>query len=937
MLTGTSLLTGLSDADAGDSAFIASVNQPGNGTVTFQPTGSFTYQHDDSETTTDQFSYVVEDDSGNQNTVFVDVTITPVNDNPPFLPKGILIVSKGNSTTVLQSGSNNLLNGVIDPDPDDSATVVTNTNPANGTAAIQTDGSFSYQHDGSETIEDQFFYTIEDTVGNSHTVEIEVIVTPANLHTPFVPNDTLIVNEGGMTDTFASGRTNLLQDLIDADSTDTASVDIVTLPANGTITQNTDGTFQYIHSDTETLSDIFEYRVTDSGGNAHIVEIPVSIVAINDAPDGIASAIELQEDAVYTFSVTDFPYIDTTEQHALLSVQISELPSQGNLTLNSNPVNADEIISVAEINNGSLTYKPDENVFGIFADALKFQVIDSGGTANGGSNIDGTPETLTITIVPLNDSPMLTTTIDDLVISENSTIQHSIPATLFEDVDNDSLTTTLAMTDGGTLPDWLSYQIAPDGTITLTAAPEIGDIGTVNLRVQATDSQGLSSPAAFFNIIVTDVNNPPTNIQHAQTSIDENLTGGNITPITVTDPDTWDSSTISIDDSRFEVVDGMLKLVDEVSLDHEQEPQVLLQLTATDTGDNEYVDSLTVTVNDVNEAPYVTGNSNGGTNSLPVLAPFTVQLPLDLFLDPDGDVLHVTATLADGAELPDWVTFDNVLMQLTIADGAPAGELRPIRLTATDADGETAFDDVALIIEAMPEPVPALAYEAQIDNSQTPIEPATAAIIHATDSTNSIVKNETDNPTSFTIPDNDTNATRITDTDIIESITIAQPFESDLQNSLKVIPDEVKKHNPLSTPVIELPLVQPQKIQSINNILDLVLASRLDLQRDELAKQQDHLDDLIQSSTTISSALSIGYIIWLVRGGLLIGSLMASLPVWRTIDPLPVLNEFNDDDNDDDESLEALVATDNKDVKDANKKVRSCATLRSDKESEGLT
>ncbi len=52
----------------------------------------------------------------------------------------------------------------------------------------------------------------------------------------------------------------------------------------------------------------------------------------------------------------------------------------------------------------------------------------------------------------------------------------------------------------------------------------------------------------------------------------------------------------------------------------------------------------------------------------------------------------------------------------------------------------------------------------------------------------------------------------------------------------------------------------------------------------------------------------------------MISSVMASLPAWRTIDPLPVLKEFYDDENDDDESLETLVDAANKEAKDANKK-----------------
>jgi len=47
---------------------------------------------------------------------------------------------------------------------------------------------------------------------------------------------------------------------------------------------------------------------------------------------------------------------------------------------------------------------------------------------------------------------------------------------------------------------------------------------------------------------------------------------------------------------------------------------------------------------------------------------------------------------------------------------------------------------------------------------------------------------------------------------------------------------------------------------------------------------------------------------------------MATLPAWRTIDPLPVLKEFNDDDEDDEETLETLVDTNKRAANDSDKK-----------------
>ena len=89
------------------------------------------------------------------------------------------------------------------------------------------------------------------------------------------------------------------------------------------------------------------------------------------------------------------------------------------------------------------------------------------------------------------------------------------------------------------------------------------------------------------------------------------------------------------------------------------------------------------------------------------------------------------------------------------------------------------------------------------------------------------------------------------------------------------------------------------------------LSSKLDKEREQLENGLTIDTRVVGSAVSVSTGLSIGYVIWLVRGGLLLGSVMSSLPAWRNIDPLPVLSTLdgNSDGNDDD-SLEDLVDKD---------------------------
>jgi len=70
------------------------------------------------------------------------------------------------------------------------------------------------------------------------------------------------------------------------------------------------------------------------------------------------------------------------------------------------------------------------------------------------------------------------------------------------------------------------------------------------------------------------------------------------------------------------------------------------------------------------------------------------------------------------------------------------------------------------------------------------------------------------------------------------------------------------------------------------------------------------IDTMVGSSVGLSSGFTVGYMIWLLRGGTLMGSVLSSLPAWRLVDPLPVLAELDDDLDDDNESLESLVSKD---------------------------
>ncbi|HEY1226650.1 MAG TPA: hypothetical protein VGF26_04960, partial [Ramlibacter sp.] len=77
-----------------------------------------------------------------------------------------------------------------------------------------------------------------------------------------------------------------------------------------------------------------------------------------------------------------------------------------------------------------------------------------------------------------------------------------------------------------------------------------------------------------------------------------------------------------------------------------------------------------------------------------------------------------------------------------------------------------------------------------------------------------------------------------------------------------------------------------------------------------LRRQLNEQFDLDRTTAIEVAGLSLGvslvYVLWLIRGGVLLGSYLSALPAWRLLDPLPVLARADDDEEDDeDEALSA--------------------------------
>jgi len=169
--------------------------------------------------------------------------------------------------------------------------------------------------------------------------------------------------------------------------------------------------------------DYVGFQVQDNGGTANggvdtdptpnyvVLDVQANPAAvINISPVGGTSAVSTLEDNAYTIHTADFHFSDPGNNPAnqFLGVKISSVPV-GSLTLNGVAVQAGDFISAAQIAAGNLVYTPPTHAVG--PDYVGFQVQDDGGTANGGNDLDLTPNYLRIDVT----APVLFTNNPDTV------------------------------------------------------------------------------------------------------------------------------------------------------------------------------------------------------------------------------------------------------------------------------------------------------------------------------------------------------------------------------------------------------------------------------------------------------------------------------------------------------------------------------------------
>ena len=172
-----------------------------------------------------------------------------------------------------------LANDIDSDTPNASLNAIINTQPSNGSVALNSDGSFVYTHSGGQLLSDSFTYYANDGTSNSPvTATVSIVINsapPAENTPPIANNDIIATIEGNaVTADVIANDQDADQDALFLVSVDTASQN------GGVIVDNGDGTITYTPPAAFWGSDSFSYQVTD-GQVAVTGNVAVTISPVN--------------------------------------------------------------------------------------------------------------------------------------------------------------------------------------------------------------------------------------------------------------------------------------------------------------------------------------------------------------------------------------------------------------------------------------------------------------------------------------------------------------------------------------------------------------------------------------------------------------------------------------------------------------------------------
>ncbi|MFC1609682.1 Ig-like domain-containing protein [Myxococcota bacterium] len=258
--------------------FVQIESMPEHGDIQLELDGGFTFAPVVSFVGPDAFTYAIAYGEGEVTApAAVAITVTPLPGAPIAAPDDYEVDEDTQLSVPADVG---VLNNDHEPDGE-ALTALAVEAPAHGALTLVADGSFAYVPEGDFFGTDSFTYSANDGALSSAPAAVQITVHPVP-DAPSAEADSYTTDEDTpLEPDLASG---VLANDVEVDGEAMTAV-VDTLPAHGTLTLATDGSFIYEPESDFNGDDSFRYRASDGALESAVAAVSLTITANNDAPD----------------------------------------------------------------------------------------------------------------------------------------------------------------------------------------------------------------------------------------------------------------------------------------------------------------------------------------------------------------------------------------------------------------------------------------------------------------------------------------------------------------------------------------------------------------------------------------------------------------------------------------------------------------------------
>jgi len=434
-----------------------------------------------------------------------------------------------------------------------------------------------------------------------------------------------------------------------------------------------------------------QVRVTaiDEAGDRIFQDFALTVTNVNDAP--VATQILANRKATVGAA---FSYQLPTGLFADPDTGVPGAPTQ-TVTLTAKLGSGANLPSWLTFNATTRTFSgtPNSSAQG----ALDIVITGSDGTASGTTRMG-------LYVGTTNAAPKVGTAMGTKTATEDAAFSFQIPTNAFTDTNTgDRMRYTATLSSGAALPAWLGLDTL---TGLFTGTPENAAVGQSTIRVTATDIYGASISTTFI-LKVNQVNDAPTATADLQGfAIAEDAAFSYVIPADVfVDVDAGDALTLEAMRADGSALPDWLTFNAATRTFSGQPGEsavgiIDIVVRATDKAGAYVEKPLYLLIGGVNDAPVAAHPIPSQTLDRDAFFSFAVDP--GAFRDVDSTGYSLSASLADGGNLPDWLQFDR---QSWTFSGEPdytaVGEnegLRSYRVKVVATDGQGAAGEQVFTI-----------------------------------------------------------------------------------------------------------------------------------------------------------------------------------------------------------------------------------------------